>query len=79
MLIHKKVNYVSITVSIVTHFSPHLHRVNIAKQKDETRQGQKEEDEGIFSEITGHGGFLLSPKIRLYFIQGCWDHFVLSA
>lgn len=64
------INDMSITVAVVTHFSPHLHRVNIAQQKDETRQGQKEEDEGVFSEITGHGGFLLSPMIRPCFIQG---------
>lgn len=62
--------YVFITVSIVTHFSPHLHRVNITEQKDETRQGQKEEDEGVFGEISGHGDFLLSPMIRPYFIRG---------
>lgn len=51
------------------HVCPHLHRVDITQQEDDTRQGQEEEDGGIFGETSGHGAFLLSPMIRPCFAQ----------
>ena len=47
----------------------HLHRMDITQQEDDTRQGQEEEDGGIFGETSGHGAFLLSLMIRPCFAQ----------
>lgn len=42
---------------------PHLHRVDIAQQENETRQNQDEEDEDTLAEGSCHGAFLLSLMV----------------